>query len=121
MKARAIVKNSSVITVWILMLFLTLFVSTQANAHWRYWHHAYVPVAICNTSGTYIPLPYYVCCQKLHNGHHVWRDTWVATSCKNADVGAIYDMGCKTYSPVYGTGAPIIGDCQFSFSTGKYL
>ncbi len=121
MKTQAIAKKSNMM-IWVLMLILTLFVSTEAKAFW--WHHhryAPVPVAICTTSGTDIALPYFVCCQKLHHGHHVWRDTWVANSCKNADPRAIHDMGCRMHSPVFGTGAPIAGDCQFSFSTGKFI
>lgn len=118
MKAKVLKKKKSVI--WILMFLLSFFVVTEAKAHWCH-RNVPVPVAFCKTAGTNIPLPNFVCCQKLQNGHHVWRDTWVATSCKNADPKAIYDMGCKIGSPVYETGMPLTGDCQFSFSTGKYI
>jgi len=108
----------SLMGLFTLMFCSLFFISTQAKAHGC--HKAYVPVAMCTTSGTNIALPQYVCCQLLHKGRHVWRDTWVAGSCQNANPHAIYDMGCKVHSPVYGTGKPILGDCQFSWSTGKY-
>lgn len=98
----------------------------QASAHGRWRHHvhewAYFPIAICQTSGTNVSVPPYVCCEK-HNprtGHHEWRDTWVSGKCTNADARAVGDMGCTENSPVYGTNHPIIADCYFSHSTGKY-
>lgn len=121
MKAQTIRKTTGIMSLF-LMMFLTVVISKDANAACCHTAHAYVPVAICSTGGTNIPLPYFVCCQLLdHKGHHIWRDTWVPTTCQNADARAIYDMGCKTTSPVYGMGSSIIGNCQFSHSTGKYL
>jgi len=113
MKARAKVLGTS--GTLFLMFILSFFVASKAQAH------HFVPVAICSTSGTNIPFPYYVCCQKLDDGHHIWRDTWVPVSCKHADSEATFDMGCKVRSPVYNTGKPIVAECQFSYSTGKYL
>lgn len=120
MKAQVRKKTKSIISLF-LMMFLSIVVLKDAHAC-RACIKAYVPVAICSTGGTNIALPYFVCCQLLDNHRrHVWRDTWVPTTCKNADVSAIYDMGCKTTSPVYGMGSAIIGNCQFSYSTGRYL
>lgn len=120
MKAQVRKKTKSIISL-LLMMFLSVFVLKDAHAC-RTCIKAYVPVAICSTGGTNIALPNFVCCQLLDKrGHHIWRDTWVPTCCGNADVRAIYDMGCKRTSPVYGTGSQIIGNCQFSHSTGRYL
>jgi hypothetical protein len=119
MKAQIIRKTMSIMSLF-LMMFLTVAISRDANA----CHHcskALVPVAICSAGGTNIPLPYFVCCQLLDTkGHSVWGNTWVGTSCKNADRRAIYDSGCKKSSPVYGAGASIIGNCQYSYSMGKH-
>src|SRR5580698_1166016 len=101
MKAQIIRKTISIIPLF-LMMFLTIVIAKDANASCCHARKVYVPVAICSTGGTNIPLPYFVCCQLLdHHGHHIWRDTWVPTSCQNADARAIYDLGCKTSSPVY--------------------
>lgn len=121
MKAQALVRTGSVIT-WIIAFSVLFLVSTQANAHRL--SGPYAPVAMCTTAipNVNMPIQPYVCCQLLDkNGHHVWRDTWVFGSCKNADPYATRDMGCKTDSSVYGTNMPILGSCQFSDSTGKYL
>jgi hypothetical protein len=114
MKAQIRSKTKGV-SVWVLMFILSFFVATQAEAQAK----RYVPVAICQTSGTNIPLPYYVCCGLKVKGHYVWKNTWVPVSCKRADPYARYSMGCRTTSPVIGTGMPIAADCQFSYSTGK--
>lgn len=88
------------------------------HKHRLYWD--VVPVAICSTATTHSPLPNYVCCELENHEKHVWRDTWVSGSCKNADPRAYSDMGCNIDSPVYTTGKPIVGNCQFSSSTGIY-
>lgn len=119
MKAKIIAKTGSLFT-WIIAVSVLALGSIDANAH----THAYVPEALCTTAipNVNMPVQPFVCCQLLNReGHHIWRDTWVFGSCKNANPGAIYDMGCKTYSPVYRTGMPIQASCQFSHSTGRYL
>jgi hypothetical protein len=116
MKAK-IISKSNFATMLFSMFILSFFVATEAHAYYK--HGPYVPVAICSTSGTSVPLPYYVCCKKLDDDGISWRNRWVPVSCKYADEDATYSMGCKTTSPVYGTGSPINADCQFSFSTGK--
>lgn len=104
------------VSVWVLMFILSFFVATQAEAHAK----RYVPVAICQTSGTNIPLPYFVCCELEVGGRDMWDNTWVPVSCKRAHPSATFDTGCTTRSPVIGTRSPIAADCQFSWSTGKY-
>lgn len=123
MKAQVLVRTRSMIT-WIIGFSALLLISAQAHAHMYRESGPYVPVAVCTTAipNVNMPIQPFVCCQLLNKkGHHIWRDTWVFGSCKNAHPGAIVDMGCKTYSPVYGTGAPIAASCQFSHSTGRYL
>ena len=123
-------------TVAILAVFLApLLVSLQANAHyhhkhWRYLHEmysqewAYYPAALCSAYATGAVIPAYSCCELLkrtkHGVHHVWRDTWVSGSCKNANTYARGDMGCTIESPVYGTNSPITASCQYSYSTGRF-
>lgn len=119
MKANAMKKNKLKVSL-LLMMFFTLLISTNAKAN-EFYVKANVPVAICSTGGTHIPLPYFVCCQLIdQKGHRIWDNTWVPTTCKNADSRASYDMGCKISSPVYGMGSAITGNCQFSYSTGRY-
>ena len=122
MKAQIKRKSLSIMSLF-LMMFLSIVMLSDAKA----CSHCpivkvNVPVAICSTGGTNIPLPYFVCCQlRDERGHPIWRNTWVPTTCENADIRAAYDIGCRTASPLYGTGSPIIGNCQFSHSTGQYL
>lgn len=112
------------LTTIFVVAFALVLSSTQASAHW--WRHhvhewAYFPIALCQAGGTNVTLPPYVCCEKhARDGHHVWRDTWVAGKCTNADPRAVGDMGCTDKSPVYGTNGPIVAQCYFSHSTGKY-
>lgn len=121
MKAQIIRKTTSMLSLF-LMMFLTIIIAQDANASCCHARKAYVPVAICSTGGTNIPLPNFVCCQlRDHKGRSIWRNTWVPTCCKSADSRAVYDLGCKISSPVYGMGSPIIGNCQFSHSTGWCL
>lgn len=107
-------------TKWV-ALFLMMFLSIMVAQN-SYATCPHVPVAICSTGGTTIPLPNYVCCQLRDNkGLPIWQNTWVPTCCKNANPRAVYDMGCRTNSPVYGMGSSILGNCQFSYSTCRYL
>jgi hypothetical protein len=99
-----------------------LLATSDAKAH----HVLFVPEAVCSTIVTNMPLPTYVCCELYDTKHHrhIFRDQWVAGSCKNANPYATFDMGCRTDSLVYGTNEPIppiAGFCQFSHSTGRYL
>lgn len=120
MKANVMKKQKSIASLF-LMMFATVVMVNDVKADWIDVK-GYVPVAICSTGGTHIPLPYFVCCELLdYKGNHVWRDTWVSTSCKNADSRATYDMGCHRASPVYGMGSSVMGNCQFSYSTGRYI
>jgi hypothetical protein len=137
MNAKIAARSKRIITLCIMFLSL-LFVTIDANAHYRYWgfhhdgfyaygrHWDFVPRAMCVTPTIHAPMANYVCCElvkkspRTHHWYHVWHDTWVAGTCKNADPYARGDMGCSVHSPVYTTGQPIIGDCQFSASTGKY-
>ena len=80
----------------------------------------YAPVAICQTGGTHIPYPYYVCCKKIDKKGLSWQQKWVPTDCKNADPMAVLARGCRPKSPVYSTGLPIMGECQFSWLKMKY-
>lgn len=97
--------------------------STQASAHHRYYRYVvrgpiYAPTATCVTHATKAPLPEYVCCEKdSSRGRDLWADTWVSGGCKMVP-GAHKDLGCTINSPVYGTGAPINAQCQFSYTTG---
>ncbi|HEX2548749.1 MAG TPA: hypothetical protein VHM20_02905 [Gammaproteobacteria bacterium] len=118
MKAQIISTSKSGLML-LLMFILSFFVATKAQAHFR--HGPYAPVAICSTSGTSVPLPYYVCCSKYDKYGPSFRNQWVPVSCKYADVRAVPSRGCMTSSPLFFTGQPIAADCQFSFSTGKYL
>lgn len=91
--------------------------ATNASAHFV----AYYPTATCHTSAINAPLPNYTCCELLNKkGHHIWRNTWVPYSCANASPYARGDMGCDVNSPEFGTGSPIMGNCTFSYSTGRY-
>lgn len=103
-------------------------ISFEANAchcykkHHHRWCHPLkpikVPTATCTTHATGKYLPMYVCCKLLDNrGRAVWKNNWVSGSCQNADMNAMYSRGCSATSPVYGTNAPIMANCQFSFST----
>lgn len=103
---------------WVFLLFFLL-LPTLSSAHTMHVKR-YAPVAICYAMGTSVPLPYFVCCKKKDNqGHIEWKNTWVATACQQADPMAVLDKGCKRNSPVYGSNKPMIGKCQFSYSTGK--
>ena len=109
----------------VIMFFAPFLLTTQANAHYaRLASWSDVPTAICNTASTNEPVPPYVCCQLLikrhHVWHHVWKNEWVSGSCKNADLRATRSMGCKFNSYVYGTNEPIVQNCQYSYSTGRY-
>lgn len=115
MKAQIISKSKNRLMLFLLFT-LTFFVFTEAKAHYR--HGPYAPVAICSTSGTSVPLPYYVCCSKYNDGGRFYN-RWVPVSCKYADKDAVLSRGCKTTSPLYSTGMPIAADCQFSFNTNK--
>jgi hypothetical protein len=120
--ARSKPKSAIAVGVGITLGLLTLVSTSDANAH----RVKFVPEAVCSTIVTNMPLPTYVCCELYDYKHqrHIFRDQWVSGSCKNANVNAEYDMGCKADSFVYGTNAPIppiAGFCQFSDSTGKYL
>lgn len=97
--------------------------STQASAHHRRLlvvaGPIYVPTATCVTNATKEPLPEYVCCKMRDgNGHMAWKNNWVSGGCRT--IGAHVSFGCGMASPVYGTGSPIIGQCQFSRSTGMF-
>ncbi len=119
MKAQIMTKSKNKFMLFLLFT-LTFFVFTEAKAHYR--HGPYAPVAICSTSGTSVPLPYYVCCSKYTkyaNRGEGFLNRWVPVSCKNADEYAVLSRGCSTTSPVYSTGLPIAADCQFSFNTNK--
>lgn len=124
MKANVLIKTKyKCMSILSLMFFSLLFLSIEAKAS---CHHYYcrtsvnIPMAICTTGGTNIPLPRYVCCQLLDKkSHQIWGNTWVAGSCKKAHPYAIYDLGCRKNSPVYNTGKPILGTCQFSYFAGK--
>ncbi len=119
MRVTIIRKTANILSLF-LMMFFTVLVAKDANASCCLRPKAYVPVAICSTGGTNIPLPYFVCCQlRDHKGHTIWGNTWVSTCCKSADPRATYDLGCNRRSPVYGMGSPIIGNCQFSHSAGR--
>jgi hypothetical protein len=109
------------------LLVMSLLLSTQANAGFNFWKnntgYTYtrsvpVVVAACQTITPASTLPTYVCCKlaykKHHQIHYVWRDTWVSGSCKYANRHARFDSGCDLSSPVYGTGAPIMGSCQIT-------
>ncbi len=135
MKAKAQAKllgyqsNYQPMSILFLMFLSLLFLSTAAKASYqktcghRYYYCGMtvnIPMAICTTGGTNIPLPRYVCCQLLDKkGHQIWGNTWVAGSCRNAHPYAMFDLGCRKNSPVYNTGKPILGTCQFSHITGK--
>lgn len=119
MKAQIIRKTTGIMSLF-LMMFIAITISKNANAACCHAPRVSVPVAICSTGGTNIPLPYFVCCQLLDKkGRHIWRNMWVPSCCQNADPRASYALGCKRTSPVYGMGSPIIGNCQYSHSTGK--
>ncbi len=86
--------------------------------------------AACTTLTTNKPLPTYVCCKLVkrvvtRNGHYrwhtIWRNTWVEGTCANANPYAIHDSVCGINSPVYSTGEPILGNCQFSTIKNKHL
>jgi len=121
MKALVIAKSKSVLAIGACLGLSMLLTTTDANAR----HVLFVPEAVCSTIVTNMPLPTYVCCEQLdRNGHHIFRDQWVSGSCKNANVNAHFDMGCKPDSLAYGTNQPIppiATFCQFSYSTGKYI
>lgn len=109
-------------TILLISVLFTLQASAHCHKKYVFVEKRYVPTATCNANSSLNQYPQYVCCELLsRHGHHIWRDTWVAGSCKNADPRAHYDMGCDITSPVYTTGAPILGACQFSYSTGRYL
>lgn len=102
---------------------LTLLITAQASALTVIKKYYYgprtmgVPTANCVTHATKAPLPQYVCCKKYgRHGRLLWQNTWVPGSCW--EFGARKDrIGCGVDSPVLGTGAPIMGSCQFSHTT----
>jgi hypothetical protein len=119
MKALVISKSKKAVVVGIALGLLAL--APAANAH----KVLFVPEAVCSTITTNMPLPTYVCCELYDYKHkrHVFHDQWVAGTCKNANVNAKFDMGCKPDSYVYGTNAPIppiATSCQFSYSAIKH-
>lgn len=103
-----------------LMIFVPLLLAVGANSAFACRHHYfvnYVPMAICATYGTNVPLPPYVCCKLVdHKGHVAWGNTWVSGSCSNASPCATFDTGCTYQSPVFNTCRPINAECQFSYS-----
>jgi hypothetical protein len=125
MKVLVISKSKSTMTTMIIGICLglsMLLTTSNANAS----RVLFVPEAVCSTIVTNMPLPTYVCCElyDYKHQHHIFRDQWVSGSCKNANINAEFDMGCKPDSLVYGTNhpiPPIATFCQFSYSTGKYL
>lgn len=124
MKSNVLKANYKCISLLSLMFLSLLFLSTAKASHYPCHYSCRtsinIPMAMCTTGGTHIPLPRYVCCQLLDKkGYQIWGNQWVAGSCKKAHPYAIYDLGCRKNSPVYGTGKPIVGTCQFSHITGK--
>lgn len=115
------------VTILTLVFLATAFVTLKASAHYGrgMCNHPLTPTATCYAAPNLSQLPQYTCCELLYKKHgvwhHAWRDTWVSGSCSNANPYARHDMGCDVNSPVYTTGRPIEGRCQFSDSTGKYL
>lgn len=121
-KAKAKSRKKYLMILFLMMCFSLAFLSYAYASEGIYkgdTNHCkknYSPVAICITSGTNIPLPAYTCCQ-LNSKDSAFNQTWVPGSCQNAHPMAHLDSGCSIHSPVFGTGAPILGDCQFSYST----
>ncbi len=110
---------------FILMFFVPFALASNVNAHYaRLASWSDIPMAYCSTAATNLPVPTYSCCQLIVTRHHVrhqvWGEKWVSGSCKNADPRAIGDMRCKYSSFVYGTDRPIVQNCQYTYSTGRY-
>jgi hypothetical protein len=136
MKSPIKAKSKSAIALAVMACALSL-VSLQANAGGRSFNYyadndQYTrglirqATAACTTLTTNKPLPTYVCCKLItrtahHRWHTVWRNTWVSGACMNANRYARHDSTCDINSPVYTTGMPILGNCQFSTIKNKHL
>jgi len=133
MSALKISKKTSLIAVAVSVVALSFVSSANAyhhKCHHGYSHHykacsmkkwKYTPVAVCETS-THISMTPYVCCKlKNKDGSYAWKNNWVSGSCMSANSYARGSRGCTEASFVYGSSAPIVGSCQYSFSTGKYF
>lgn len=120
-KAKKISKWQYLTALFVLMVISLVFISS-ANAHFKYKYHKYknIPVALCTTSGTGIPMVPFVCCKvAFHDNDNVrnkdWVPVWVEGGCST--INAHHSRICSVSTPVIATHAPIVGDCQFSHST----